>query len=93
MFHRLVLISDGKVAYYGIPQYAYEKFAEILIKECLYNHTKTIPEVYTKMPAGTYIVITIVKLGFYIDVIMDILAIPWISFVIRKYYEVYYVIL
>lgn len=44
------MVSDGRIAYYGAPQNAYEYFTDALIDKCLYDG-KIISEVY-KNPAG-----------------------------------------
>ena len=35
MFHKLILLSDGNVAYHGVPQKAYNFFVEALMNEFL----------------------------------------------------------
>ena len=51
MFHRLVLLTDGKVAYHGVPEKAYEVFVNALHTRYL-EQGLVIPELEDHNPAG-----------------------------------------
>ena len=51
MFHKLILLSDGKVAYHGVPQKAYSFFVEALMNKYL-NRGLLMPQLEEHNPAG-----------------------------------------
>ena len=51
MFHKLILLSDGKIAYHGVPQKAYGFFVEAAVNSFL-NKKLAIPEIGEHNPAG-----------------------------------------
>uniref|UniRef100_A0A1X7T779 Uncharacterized protein n=1 Tax=Amphimedon queenslandica TaxID=400682 RepID=A0A1X7T779_AMPQE len=50
MFHKLILLSDGKVAYHGVPQKAYSFFVEALMNKYL-NRGLLMPQLEEHNPA------------------------------------------
>jgi hypothetical protein len=71
MFHKLILLSDGQVAYHGVPQKAYGFFVEALMSKYL-NRGLSLPQLEEHNPA---------------DVIMDMLGKPWMREVILNHYQ------
>ena len=53
MFHKLILLSDGKIAYHGIPQKAYGFFVEAAVNS-FWNKKLLIPEIGEQNPAGIH---------------------------------------
>ena len=53
MFHKLILLSDGKIAYHGVPQKAYGFFVEAAVNSFLHKNL-SIPEIGEHNPAGEY---------------------------------------
>lgn len=51
MFHKLVLLSDGKIAYNGVPQKAYSFFVDALVHKFLDNGL-LLPQLEEHNPAG-----------------------------------------
>lgn len=51
MFHKLILLCDGKIAYHGVPQKAYGFFAEAAVSS--FWDRNLIPEIGDHNPAGT----------------------------------------
>ncbi len=51
MFHKLILLSDGKIAYHGVPQKAYGFFVEAAVNSFLHKNL-SIPEIGEHNPAG-----------------------------------------
>ena len=51
MFHKLVLLSDGKVAYHGVPKNAYAFFVEALMSSFLRKNL-ILPQIEEQNPAG-----------------------------------------
>ena len=51
MFHKLVLLSDGKIAYHGVPQKAYGFFVEALMSSFLRKNL-VLPKIEEHNPAG-----------------------------------------
>ena len=51
MFHKLILLSEGKVAYHGVPQKAYGFFVEALMNKFL-NRGLILPQLEEHNPAG-----------------------------------------
>ena len=51
MFHKLILLSDGKIAYHGVPRKAYGVFVEALMSKFL-GQGLLIPKIEEHNPAG-----------------------------------------
>lgn len=71
LFHKLILLTEGKIAYHGVPDKAYEVFVTALKTRCL-EQGYIIPEVEDHNPA---------------DVIMDMLGNPTVREIITEYYQ------
>ena len=61
MFHKLILLSDGNVAYHGVPQKAYSFFVEALMNEFL-KRDLILPQLEEHNPAGNNITCLIIYL-------------------------------
>ena len=59
MFHKLILLSDGNVAYHGVPQKAYSFFVEALMSEFL-KRGFILPQLEEHNPAGNNIICLII---------------------------------
>ena len=59
MFHKLILLSDGNVAYHGVPQKAYSFFVEALMSEFL-KRGLILPQLEEHNPAGNNLILIIV---------------------------------
>ena len=51
MFHKLILLSDGKAAYHGVPKNAYAFFVEALMSSFLRKNL-ILPQIEEQNPAG-----------------------------------------
>lgn len=51
MFDRLMLLTDGKIAYNGVPIKAYRFFVDALLEKC-FAHGKTSVQLEDQNPAG-----------------------------------------
>ncbi|CAI8009436.1 ABC transporter G family member 8 [Geodia barretti] len=71
MFHRIVVLTDGKVAYHGVPENAYEVFVDALQSAFLSQGVK-IPLLEDHNPA---------------DIIMDMLGDRKMRKIVNSYYE------
>jgi hypothetical protein len=71
MFHRIVVLTDGKVAYHGVPEKAYEVFVDALQSAFLSQGVK-IPLLEDHNPA---------------DIIMDMLGDRKMRKIVNGYYE------
>ena len=54
MFNKLILLSDGKIAYSGVPQKAYGFFVEAVMSK-FFDHGMLLPELENQNPAGALI--------------------------------------
>ena len=59
MFHKLILLSDGNVAYHGVPQKVYSFFVEALMNKFL-KRGLILPQLEEHNPAGNNIICLII---------------------------------
>ena len=59
MFHKLISLSDGNVAYHGVPQKAYNFFVEALMSEFL-KQGLILPQLEEQNRAGNNIICLII---------------------------------